>query len=67
MQVFKYFSLEEETFQIINLLIKYKILVVILVSKPGQHPPSRGVNMMTADSGTPATEFLINLSFCFIC
>lgn len=59
MQVIKYFSLEEETFQIIHLLIKYKILVVILVSKPGQCPLSRGVDTMSADSGTPATEFLI--------
>lgn len=61
MQVIKYISLEEETFQIINLLITYKILVVILVSKPGWCPMSRGVDVMTADSdsGTSATEFLI--------
>lgn len=61
MQVIKYFSLEGETFQIINLLIKYKILVVILVSKADQCPLSWGVDMMTADSdsGTTAAEFLI--------
>lgn len=49
------------TLQIINLLIKYKIVVVVLVLKTGQCPLSGGVDMMTADSdaGTPATEFLI--------